>query len=80
MLGDLVRHGFNVTDDHEEADAVIINTCAFVEDAKTESVEVSCMVCRGDNGLGRAHHESQVAPEAFGFQKSVTDRAQSSYA
>jgi ribosomal protein S12 methylthiotransferase len=40
MLGDLVRHGFNVTDDHEGADAVVINTCAFVEDAKAESLEV----------------------------------------
>ncbi|KIZ07386.1 MiaB-like tRNA modifying enzyme YliG [Monoraphidium neglectum] len=39
MLGDLVRQGFSVTDDHEEADAVIVNTCAFVEDAKAESIE-----------------------------------------
>jgi tRNA A37 methylthiotransferase MiaB len=40
MLGDLVRHGFSVTEDHEDADAVVINTCAFVEDAKAESLEV----------------------------------------
>jgi ribosomal protein S12 methylthiotransferase len=39
MLGDLVRHGFSVTDDHEESDAIVINTCAFVEDAKAESLE-----------------------------------------
>ncbi|PNH09756.1 Ribosomal protein S12 methylthiotransferase RimO [Tetrabaena socialis] len=40
LLGDLTRAGFTVTDDHEESDAIIINTCAFVEDAKSESLEV----------------------------------------
>jgi hypothetical protein len=39
MLGDLVRHGFSLTDDPEAADAVVLNTCAFVEDAKSESLE-----------------------------------------
>eukprot|EP00798_Chlamydomonas_sp_ICE-L_P010307 gene10307-8238_t len=39
MLGDLRRNGFEITEEHEDADAVIINTCAFVEDAKTESLE-----------------------------------------
>lgn len=40
LLGDLARAGFEVTDDHEESDAIIVNTCAFVEDAKSESLEV----------------------------------------
>jgi len=40
LLGDLARNGFEVTDDHEAADAIVINTCAFVEDAKAESLEV----------------------------------------
>ncbi len=40
MLGDLYRSGFEITDAHEEADAIVINTCGFVEDAKTESIEV----------------------------------------
>ncbi|PNW82252.1 hypothetical protein CHLRE_06g278142v5 [Chlamydomonas reinhardtii] len=39
LLGDLARAGFEVTDDHEESDAIIVNTCAFVEDAKSESLE-----------------------------------------
>lgn len=41
MLGDLFRSGFDITDKHEEADAIIVNTCGFVEEAKTESIEVS---------------------------------------
>ena len=39
MLGDLLANGFDVVDDHDDADAVIINTCGFVEDAKNESVD-----------------------------------------
>lgn len=39
LLGDLFRSGFEITDAHEDSDAIIINTCAFVEDAKTESLD-----------------------------------------
>lgn len=31
MLGDLSRAGFDITTDHEAADAIVVNTCAFVE-------------------------------------------------
>lgn len=41
MLGDLARSGFDVVDDHDEADAIVVNTCAFVEEAKAESLEVN---------------------------------------
>ena len=40
LLGDLYRSGFEVVMEHEDADAIIVNTCGFVEDAKTESLEV----------------------------------------
>lgn len=40
MMGDLARAGFDITDEQGEADVIVINTCAFVEDAKTESLEV----------------------------------------
>ena len=39
MLGDLRRSGFDIVDDHEAADAIVVNTCGFVEDAKTESID-----------------------------------------
>jgi ribosomal protein S12 methylthiotransferase len=42
LLGDLARNGFTVTEDRVEADCIVVNTCAFVEDAKTESLEVCC--------------------------------------
>jgi len=39
MLGDLMSHGYQVVDDPNESDLVIVNTCAFVEEAKAESIE-----------------------------------------
>lgn len=39
LLGDLYRAGFTVVEEHEDSDAIIVNTCGFVEDAKTESLE-----------------------------------------
>ncbi len=45
LLGDLFRSGFDVTEDHADADAIVVNTCTFVEDAKNESLEVSVSVC-----------------------------------
>ena len=39
MLGMLVEHGYTITDDENEADIAIVNTCAFIHDAKEESVD-----------------------------------------
>ncbi len=39
MLGALAQAGFAVVSDPEEADAVIINTCGFIESAKKEAIE-----------------------------------------
>ena len=39
LLGDLHRSGFEITKDHEGTDAIIVNTCAFVDDAKAESLQ-----------------------------------------
>ncbi|GFI24663.1 ribosomal protein S12 methylthiotransferase RimO [Lachnospiraceae bacterium] len=38
MLGVLVQRGFSITDDEQEADAVVVNTCCFINDAKQESI------------------------------------------
>jgi len=39
MLGGLTSDGWQITDNAEEADAVVINTCGFIEAAKTESID-----------------------------------------
>lgn len=38
MLGMLVQRGYSITDDETEADAVVVNTCCFINDAKQESI------------------------------------------
>ncbi|MEO8206256.1 MAG: 30S ribosomal protein S12 methylthiotransferase RimO [Chthoniobacterales bacterium] len=39
MLGDALHKGFEVTRDPAEADVLIVNTCAFIDSAKEESIE-----------------------------------------
>ncbi len=39
MLWKLKNAGYEITPDESEAEAIIINTCGFIEDAKAESIE-----------------------------------------
>ncbi len=39
MLGQLTRAGYDVVTDHEDADVIVVNTCAFIGSAKEESIE-----------------------------------------
>ena len=39
MLGDIAANGMEITADAEEADVLIVNTCAFIDSAKEESIE-----------------------------------------
>lgn len=39
MIGDLTQAGYEITDDEEEAEAAVVNTCCFINDAKKESIE-----------------------------------------
>lgn len=38
MLGQLLEKGYEFTDDETEAEAVVVNTCCFINDAKEESI------------------------------------------
>lgn len=39
MLGILAEKGYTFTDDEEEADIAVVNTCCFINDAKQESID-----------------------------------------
>ncbi len=39
MLGLLCQEGWQIVEDEAEADAIVINTCCFIHDAKEESIE-----------------------------------------
>jgi ribosomal protein S12 methylthiotransferase len=39
MAGTLMKDGYQVVGDHNDADTVIVNTCGFIEDSKKESIQ-----------------------------------------
>lgn len=53
MLGGLVEGGWSLTEKAEDADVIVVNTCAFIEASKTESVDAILEAARHKDG-GRA--------------------------
>jgi ribosomal protein S12 methylthiotransferase len=51
MLGELRRQGYEVVQDLESAETVIVNTCAFIDEAKQESIDTILEVA-GRKGQG----------------------------
>ncbi len=39
MLGSVLKEGLEITSNADEADVLIVNTCAFIDSAKEESIE-----------------------------------------
>ena len=52
MLGHLQREGYDIVAQPKDADVVIVNTCAFVEDAKRESI--AAVIAAGEFKLDRS--------------------------
>ncbi|HYG62394.1 MAG TPA: 30S ribosomal protein S12 methylthiotransferase RimO [Thermoanaerobaculia bacterium] len=51
MLGELARRGYEVVADLDSADTVVVNTCAFIEEAQQESIDTILEVV-GRKGQG----------------------------
>src|SRR5215213_2559466 len=51
MLGELSRRGYDVVNDLDGADTVVVNTCAFIEEAQQESIDTILEVV-GRKGKG----------------------------
>jgi ribosomal protein S12 methylthiotransferase len=51
MLGRLARLGYEIVSDAEQADTVVVNTCAFIEEAQQESIDTILEVV-GRKGSG----------------------------
>lgn len=39
MTGELIKNGFEITGDAESADVIVVNTCAFIDEAKFEAID-----------------------------------------
>src|SRR5215210_4208509 len=67
MLGSLLKGGVEITSDAASADAVIVNTCSFIDSAQEESVDAileSDAVRQADN-RGQALIVSGCLPQRF---------------
>jgi ribosomal protein S12 methylthiotransferase len=51
MLGSILQHGMDITSAADEADVVVVNTCAFIDSAKEESI----------NAILEAHQQRGLA-------------------
>ncbi|MGI6110395.1 MAG: 30S ribosomal protein S12 methylthiotransferase RimO, partial [Eubacteriaceae bacterium] len=79
MLGDLISLGFELTEDPDDADLFIVNTCCFIDEAKAESVNtiLECLPYVEENGarlvvtgcMAERYREelAQEIPEIDGF-------------
>ncbi|NEQ22003.1 MAG: 30S ribosomal protein S12 methylthiotransferase RimO [Microcoleus sp. SIO2G3] len=68
MLGLLVKAGYNVDTNEELADYVIVNTCSFIEAARTESVRTLVELAEADKkivitGCMAQHFQEQLLDE-----------------
>src|SRR5262245_57143440 len=52
MLGSIAAEGMELTKDAEDADVLIVNTCAFIDSAKEESIE-AILQAHQDRGLAK---------------------------
>ena len=50
MVGLVKQNGINIVTDEAQADAIVINTCAFIEDAKTEAIDAILNAARYKEG------------------------------
>src|SRR5215467_545491 len=54
MLGELARRGYEVVNDLDTAETVVVNTCAFIEEAQQESIDTILeVVGRKGKGVGK---------------------------
>ncbi len=60
MLGLLAEDGIAITPDHDAADAIIINTCGFLDASKTESLEVIREAIASKQAAGKEGRHKRV--------------------
>lgn len=67
MLGSLLKSGVEITNDAGQADAVIVNTCSFIDSAQEESVDtiLESVELRDAHQRGQAVIVSGCLPQRF---------------
>ncbi len=69
MLGSLALEGFAIAERLEDADAVVVNTCSFIESAREESIRAILDVAeRRESGELRALVVAGCLPQRYGAE------------
>jgi ribosomal protein S12 methylthiotransferase len=59
MLGSVLQHGMEITASADEADVLVVNTCAFIDSAKEESIE-AILEAHQQRGLQKRRHQKLI--------------------
>ncbi len=69
MLGSLASHGYAIAQELEDADVAVVNTCAFIESAREESVQAILEVAElRETGRLRALVVTGCLPQRYGAE------------
>src|SRR5207245_3882904 len=75
MLGSVLQHGMEITASAEEADVLVVNTCAFIDSAKEESIE-AILEAHQQCGLNRRPNQKLIVSGCMS-QRFATELRQS---
>src|SRR4051794_22428274 len=59
MLGSVLQSGMRITADADDADVLVVNTCAFIDSAKEESIE-AILEAHQQRGLGKKRGQQLI--------------------
>src|SRR6187455_2644871 len=59
MLGSVLQLGMEITSRAEDADVLVVNTCAFIDSAKEESIE-AILEAHQQRGLNKRHDQKLI--------------------
>src|ERR1700676_3575068 len=59
MLGSVLQRGMEITAHAEEADVLVVNTCAFIDSAKEESID-AILDAHQQRGLNKRPHQKLI--------------------
>ena len=71
LLGLLISNGLEITNKYEEAQAIIINTCGFIEPAKKEAIDTILTMSEYKND--KCKHLIVMGCLAQRYQKELID-------
>src|ERR1039457_5771370 len=75
MLGSVLQRGMEITARADEADVLIVNTCAFIDSAKEESID-AILAAHQQRGLNKRPHQKLIVSGCMSQRFSHELRAQ----